>query len=263
MSAGSEPQIIDTPNKHGMFMLGTTTLYLCHMPMFHHQDHRYQLTLQAHLDAASMAAYLEDKARNTGVAYNLINLESDPFILPDVANGGVTSFPAQVFRGYSNADGGTPGPQILANATVFIDRVVVFRGLDDDIPRPDHLTYVLFGDGEEAHLDHYIAREPDFQHLLTLVEVPGWLSVSQLRAGVEVSIIGLASTPIGCQNPLPNDVYDVMFQGLRGTREPLSVGANATVWYSTGNLLNAVDPCAAAGPSVIGRYPGRPHDSSR
>jgi hypothetical protein len=31
--------IKDTPNNHDMFMLGTKTLYLCHMPMFMKKNH--------------------------------------------------------------------------------------------------------------------------------------------------------------------------------------------------------------------------------
>jgi hypothetical protein len=239
--------IIDTPNTHGMFMLGTTTLYLCHMPMFTKEDHYYQVTLQARLDPTSMKAYLADRASHPGEAYNLINPDSDSFILPDVANGTITSFPATVYRGYSNEGGGTPGPAILSNATVLVDRVIRYRAFDQDVPRPEHLTYVLFGDGAEAHLDHYIARDPDFQHLLTLPEVPTWLSKSQLRAGVEVSFVDLKSEPIGCESPLREGVYPVMFQGRPESAVPLRVGPRSTIWYSTGNMLNAVDPCGGAG----------------
>lgn len=240
-------QIIDTPNTHGMFMLGTSTLYLCHMPMFIKEDHYYQVTLQARLDPASMEVYLADKAKHPGEAYNLTNPDSDPFILPDVANGTITSYPALVYRGYSNQGGGTPGTQILDNATVFVDRVIRYRPFNQDITRPEHLTYVLFGDGKEAHLDHYIARDPDFQHLLTLPEVPTWLSTSQLRAGVEVSCVDRKSESIGCESPLGEGVYRVMFQGRPNNVVSLRVGASSTVWYSTGNMLNAVDPCDPTG----------------
>jgi hypothetical protein len=232
--------IIDTPNTHGMFILGTTTMYLCHMPMFTREDHFYQVTLQAHLDPVSMAAFLADKAAHPGQPYNLTNPDSYAFTLPDVADGTVQSYPAIVYRGYV---GDGPVEPILPSATVFVDRVIRYRAFNQDVPRPAHLTYVLFGDGKQAHLDHYIARDPDAQHLLTLPEVPTWLSESQLRAGVEVSFHGSGSEPIRCDNPLPKELYEVMFQGRGDTCLPLRVGAGATVWYSTGNMLNAVDPC--------------------
>ncbi len=238
-------QIIDTPNSHNMFMLGTTTLYLSHMPMFTKEDHRYQVTLRASLDRSAMETYLADKAKNPGKPYNLVNTDSFQFILPDVANGTITSFPAWIYRDYVND---TPAEQIVKEAKVTIECVVRYRHFNTDIPRPQHLTYVLFGDGKEAHLDHYIAQDPDYQHLLTLPEVPTWISVSQLQAGVDVSFVELGSTPIPCKNPLTEDEYKVLFQGLPGTENPLRVGAAATFWFSTGNMLNAVDPCASREP---------------
>lgn len=233
--------IVDTPNTHGMFMLGTTTLYLCHMPMFGKEDHHYQLTLQVKLDPASMAAYLADKARNPGQAYNLSNLDSDAFTLPEVVSGQVASYTAAIYRGYSNDGGGTPGPMIVGAATVTVERVVYFRAFDRTLPRPANLSYILFGDGQEAHLDHYIAADPDFQHLLTLPAVPAWLSTSQLQAGVLVCF-AQASVPIGCTPPLNPGMYTVQFQGLPDAGVPLQVGS--TFWYSTGNMLNASDPCS-------------------
>lgn len=235
--------IIDTPNSHGMFMLGTTSLYLCHMPMFTMEDHRYQVTLKAHLDDASTKLYLADKAEHPDAAYNLANPNSFPFILPDVANGQITSYPAVVYRGYSNEGGGTSGPQIISDATVYIDRIIHYRHFNEDIPRPGMLTYILFGDEHGAYLDHYIAQEPDYQHLLALPEIPTWLSLSQVRAGVHLSFAGMGSTPIPCKNPLTEDSYQVLFQGLADAPAELSVGAGATVWFSTGNLLNRADPC--------------------
>lgn len=248
MSSQASPNIVDTPNQHNMFMLGTAVLYLSHMPMFTKEDHRFQLTLQARLDEASAAIYAADKAQHPEGVYNLVNADNDLFTLPDVANGTRTSFQGPVYRAYDNATS-TPQQQIIDSATVYIDLVVRCRHFNQDIPRPQHLTYVLFGDGEHAYLDHYIAQDPDFQHLLALPEVPAWVSTSQLRAGVGVSFIGIGSTPVACQNPLPNDSYQVMFEGLPDTNETLRVGAGATVWFSTGNMLNATDPCAPPGAS--------------
>ena len=244
MNAPTPWPIIDTPNTHGMFMLGTTTLYLCHMPMFCKEDHHYQLTLQVSLDPASMQAYLADKAQNPTAAYNLINLDSCQFTLPDLATGVITSYPAMIYRGYSNAGGGTPGPAIVASATVTVERVLYYRAFDQNIPRPENLSYILFGDGQEAHLDHYIAADPDFQHLLTLPAVPTWLAPNQLKAGVIVTF-ALPSTPIGCSSPLAPGSYDVRFQGI--ATAPVSLQVGETFWYSTGNMLNMDDPCAVHG----------------
>jgi hypothetical protein len=243
MDMNDTPQpIIDTPNQHGMFMLGTTSLYLCHMPMFTKEDHCYQVTLNAHLDQTSSDIFLADRAKNPGQVYNLAN--NDNFILPDVANGTITSYQATVYRGYSNEGGGTTGPAIIPAATVYVDRVVVYRHFNQNIPRPGLLTYVLFGDEQGVYLDHYIAQDPDYQHLLVLPGALGWLSLSQLKAGVAVSFVGMESGPPPCQNPLTEDSYEILFEGQAGNPAQLSVGADATYWFSTGNMLNTNDPCA-------------------
>ncbi len=240
MTAQSSWPIADTPNTHGMFMLGTTTLFLCHMPMFGKEDHFYQLTLQASLDSASMTTYVKDRAQNPKAAYNLINLDSNPFTLPDLVTDRIRSYQATIFRGYSNDGGGTPGPTIVNSATVTVDRIVYFRPFNQNIPRPASLTYVLFGDGREAHLDHYIAADPDFQHLLTLPTVPAWLPETQLRSGVSITF-AQSSTPIGCAPPIKAGAYSVLFQGI--ATAPVSIQVGDTFWYSTGNMLNVTDPC--------------------
>jgi hypothetical protein len=236
--------IVDTPNSHGMFMLGTSTLYLSHMPMFTKQDHYYQLTLQARLDKASMQTYLADKAAHPDQVYNLINLDSDLFTLPALVSGGVKSYTAVIYRGYSNSGGGTPGTQIVAKATVTPVRVIYFRAFDQNTPRPQRLTYMLFGDGKEAHLDHYIAADPDYQQLATLAKVPAWLSPAQLQAGVAVTF-AQPVTPVGCVSPLPSGDTPVSFQGIASAPATLRLGAS--YWYSTGNMLNAQDPCDNSG----------------
>lgn len=242
--------VVDTPNTHGMFMLGTSTLYLSHMPMFTKQDHYYQLTLQARLDPASMTTYLTDKGAHPGQAYNLINLDSDQFTLPALVTGQVKTYSAAIYRGYSNLNGGTPGPLIVAKATVTPVRVIYFRAFNQNIPRPQRLSYMLFGDGKEAHLDHYIAADPDYQHLMTLPQVPTWLLPAQLQAGVEVTF-AQSGTPIGCAPPLAAGDHPVLFQGIAGA--PASLRLGPTYWYSTGNMLNARDPCQDAGMAPHGR----------
>jgi hypothetical protein len=243
--------IIDTPNTHGMFMLGTTTVYLSHMPMFCKEDHHYQMTLQVSLDADSMAVYLADKAQHPDAPYNLTNPDSFQFTLPDLATGVVTRYPAIIYRDYSN-DTGEPGTPIVQSAIVTVERVLYYRGFDQNIPRPENLSYILFGDGQQAHLDHYIAADPDFQHLLTLPAVPTWLSPTQLRAGVIVTF-ALPSAPIGCSSPLTPGAYDVRFQGI--ATAPVSLQVGGTFWYSTGNMLNMADPCQASSSPGKGGMP--------
>lgn len=249
MTLSAQWPIVDTPNTHGMFMLGTKTLFLSHMPMFTKEDHHYQMTLRVRLDAASMAAYLADRAANPDAVYNLSNLGSDQFTLPELACGARTSYTASVYRGYSNDGGGTPGQVIIPSATVSVDRVVHYRAFDRTIPRPANLCYLVFGNETEAHLDHYISADPDFQHLLTLQARPDWLSPAQLAAGVLITF-PLPGAQVPCTPPLPPGTHRVLFQGIAEAAVPIEVGA--TYWFSTGNMLNRVDPCASAGQGACG-----------
>jgi hypothetical protein len=240
--------LADKPNTHGMFMLGASTLYLAHMPMFHKADHQYQVILRAHLDAAATRTYLADRAANPAQAYNLINVDEEPFILPDLKAGKVRTFHVNVFRGYSNDNGGTPGPQIAARAELTVDEIVRFRHFDPAAARPERLAYFLFGDGAEAHLDHTIAGEPDFQQVLTLPAVPAWASKEQLQKGVDL-VFPVPAASVRCEAPLREASYPVTQAGSAGAPVPLQVGAAASRWFSTGNMLNAKDPCDTSAPA--------------
>lgn len=239
-------QVIDTPNTHGMFMVGTTRLFLCHMPMFTKPDHMYQLIYEAELDPESWQTYLDEKAVHPYEPYNLVNVDSEKFTLPQIQTGAVSSFTADIFRSYSGAGGGQPSNPIISGGTVTVGRIVVYRHFDQQIPRPRGLTYYLFGSGEEAFLSHYIADDPDFQHILA-VNTPTWLDSTQIRAGVKVQCVGLDSVPIPCGPPIGGtaESLKVRYQGWREPELQLDIPSDALVWFSTANALNSTDPCAS------------------
>lgn len=151
----------DAPGNHGMFMVGSQTLFMVHMPMFTTEKHMYQIVLQASLPADVMAKYQALRAANPSKPYNLINVDDDTFTLPQLKAGEVTSFKATIFDGYSNDGGGTPGPVLFDNVPVTVEAVVIYRPFNLGIDRPKQLVYTLFGRGTEAHLTHYIAQDPD------------------------------------------------------------------------------------------------------
>jgi hypothetical protein len=108
MPHGGNGAEADAPGNHGMFMVGTETLFLLHMPMFTQEKHMYEVILRAHLPADAMAAYRKLRKANPDKAYNLINVDDDQFTLPDIKAGRVTAFKATIYNGYSNEDGGHP-----------------------------------------------------------------------------------------------------------------------------------------------------------
>lgn len=233
----------DVPGQHGMFMVGEESLFLLHMPMFTNPKHRYQMVLRGSLPDEIMTQYRAHRAAHPGTAYNLINTEENTFTLPQVKSGEVTAYRVTIFDGYSNDGGGTPGAVLWDDVDLTIEDVVIYRPFNFSVARPDTLNYVLFGAGGEAHLTHYIARDPSFQHIVTLGTVPDWLSQAELVAGSTFSISALPSEPVGCAPPLTQTRYDVLFQGSTDRTETLDLMEATEVWYSTGNLLNQSDPC--------------------
>jgi hypothetical protein len=241
--AASPSPIVDQPGYHGYFMIGTEALYLSHMPMFTVERHMYQVVLRATLPPDVMQEYQAGRKAGPTVPYNLTNSQDDPYALPELRSGRRTSFMADIYKEYSNADAGPVDPPFAKDVPVQIEQIVHLRHFNFEIPRPEHLTYVLFGSGGEAHLTHYIARDPDYQHIVTLGSVPDWLSADQIAGSVELTIGSLLSTPVPCSQPLTQDGYSVLFQGWDVQQFELDMKGAASLWFSTGNMLNANDPC--------------------
>ena len=239
-AAEAEP-IIDTPGTHNFFMFGGKTLYVEHMPMFTEEKHMYQVILRASLPDAVMRGYRARQGPHRK-PWNLVN-SAKRYTLPQVKAGTLTSFLVDVYEDYSNADAAPAGSPFATDVPLTVHEVVHFRHFDFNIPRPQHPTYLLFGRGGEAHLSHYIARDPDFQHIMTLKSAPAWLSPDQLAAGAEICLTDVASTPLPCANPLRGKSYRVLFQGRQDARATLDLNGASSIWFSTGNLLNAHDSC--------------------
>ena len=238
-----EPEpIIDAPGQHGFFMFGTETLYLSHMPMFTMEKHMYQVVLRGTLPEDVMDAYRAGRAQDP-TPWNLTNTSSDEYALPQLKSGELKSFKVDVYKDYSNDEAAPVEPPFASGVTLQVDEVVHFRHFDFDIPAPDHMTYLLLGRSGEAHLSHYISRDPDFQHIVTLGTVPDWLSPDQLAASVEINCVDMPTHPTPCSNPLTEPSYEVLFQGRSDAQKTLDLEGATTVWFSTGNLLNETDPC--------------------
>ena len=53
----------ESPAAHGFLMLGTNSLYLCHLPMYHMPVHSYQTILEAEIEGSHMENYLRIKKK--------------------------------------------------------------------------------------------------------------------------------------------------------------------------------------------------------
>ena len=239
----------ETPAVHGMFMFGSDTVFLSHMPMFAMANHQYQVVLRVTLPPDAMNLYRAQKQQHPQAVLNLANTADDTFILADLQTRTRTQFNASLWPDYTNDGGGAPiGDPFATNVPVHVDQIVHFRHFHPTANRPPDLEYLLFGTATEAHLSHLITTEPDFQHILTLATVPSWAGADQLSGGVQFQM-PVPSTPIRCVPPQTPPLtgigsLDVVVQSQPGPVEVDLTGATL-VWYSTGNQLNTTDPCVA------------------
>jgi hypothetical protein len=200
---GADSQINAAPEDHSathnMLVVGHDTIFLSHLPMFQGMNatktaftspHRYQVILQADLarDGKSVGElYARDRRGNPDV--KMYTLNPQDFILPrlftpDAQHPMLNDFKATVFRGHLERG----GQEIdgLANVNIDIKKVVHARMFDPANDKPDKLTYIVFGAGQELFLAHRIAGPPDFDQVVSITAEGHQLITEELDRGVEV-----------------------------------------------------------------------------
>jgi hypothetical protein len=154
----------DSPDFHGMLLVGERNLYLSHLPMFDHPHHRYQALLRVTLTQAGsdpQSVYVSDRRAHPEVKmYTLAPAEN--FALTDLATHPPRqSFMADIYRGHFERE----RTLIVENVQVNVEEVIHFR-------RFEPLTYMLFGTDGELYAAHRIVKPPDFDQVLS-VEIAG------------------------------------------------------------------------------------------
>ena len=163
----------EAPGFHGMLIVGQKTPYISHLPMFMPQ-HRYQGIWEVSFGESGDAAYRAERAR-PGAAGQIFTLApKDLFLLPELTTTR-TSFKADVFRGHFER----PGHKlILEDATVTLKHQIHWHPFRTSHKRPEPLTYLLFGQGDELFLAHWISVMPNYDQIVSvtpstpLAEIP-------------------------------------------------------------------------------------------
>ncbi|HEV7517627.1 MAG TPA: hypothetical protein VGR07_15110 [Thermoanaerobaculia bacterium] len=237
----SQESIVNKPDQHGFVVTGLETVFLDHLAMFYMADHRYQVILRVSLPAYAMNRYVADRQAHPNEVYILGNSQYDLMTLPQIQTGELTAFTADLFRGLPEDPNTTP--PLIHNVKVNIDRVVYFRPFDFLMDYPKYLTYVLYGAGTEAHLSHRMTKEPDFQQVVDLAELPKWLPPLQLESGCEINFPKLPYPgKTYCQSPFTVPEYEVMYQGQQPQLYNVRIGKS---FYFDTASLNKVNPCKA------------------
>ena len=186
---------------HEFEMFGDTSVFLSHYPEFG-SIHSYQLLLEVRLSGDGndpRQLYLDHKKKNPAARYTVSpetpKGENHYFVLPEMIKKG------QKFRANIHWDVTEKHPVYIArNVTVEIVRIIYFRLFQPDDKRPDVLTYLLFGNGSEAFLAHYIGSYPDYDHsdfdqVLAVTIEPNQLHLNESVATI-VAIPGRDNTEL-------------------------------------------------------------------
>lgn len=163
---------------HGMLVLGSDRIYVSHLPMFVPQ-HRYQGIWEVTFGEQGDKTYRTERARpgNAGRLFTLAPKEL--FRLPELTTTR-DSFRADVFVGHFERASTEPR-RILSNATVTLTGQVHFHPFRAGHRRPDALTYILFGAGNELFLAHWISAAPDYDQVLAVAAEAGLDGTSGAR----------------------------------------------------------------------------------
>ena len=160
-SIASNAQVLAT---HGMAVFGGRDgLYASHLPMFH-APHNAQIVLAFHL---------QDRANDTAmraalaISPRLWTMEPEKFDLDRLRPGHaepLSKFTARMVQGHFERG----GIERYANQTVVIDKILIFRPLDDTRRGGDTGRYRIIGTGRERFMLKEVDRRPDFDMILAL-----------------------------------------------------------------------------------------------
>jgi len=153
----------EEPGIHGMLVLGRETVYVSHLPMFMAQ-HRYQGIWEVSFGKEADAVYRAQRARPENAKSIFTLVPTERFRLPELTTTR-RSFRADVVRGHFEREG---HKRILANVTVTLKRQVHWHPFRNSHKRPEPLTYILFGQGDELFLAHWISVAPNYDQIVAV-----------------------------------------------------------------------------------------------
>jgi len=158
-----------TYGSHGMALFGGQQgLYASHLPMFH-APHDYQVILQVHVADPAIDASLRKRLDGKNALWTI---DPEKFELSTLAPGAKAprkEFTADLVQGHFERGGST---QYKA-ARLVIDKVLVFRQLDDKARDAKLARYMQVGSGTQRFLVKEIDTRPDFDHIVAYHAVAG------------------------------------------------------------------------------------------
>jgi hypothetical protein len=240
-------------HQHAFVMVGREQLFGVHMTQYHCELHKYQIIIKFSLPPKIHQQFLDLRRIYPDDTFMLCNQPGvsiseafNTFSIPELASGRVKHFAADIFQGigpYPEEDAKQPHffpwaykyvRPAIANVHVTVERIVMFRPFDHHRQLPPYATYLLFGQGDEAHMTNLQTARlatgpfeppafgPDYDHVLSLAKPVDWLDAPLLEAGIVVTVpkIPLVDTVTG-QITIPckkifaeGEEFEVVYRGL-------------------------------------------------
>ena len=189
----------DCPNTHNMMVVGNSTVFLSHLPMFEELNkrgntyltpHRFQVIIEVTFTKNGsnvQSIYTNDREAHPAVKMYTINPEC--FILTDLFRSGsqtpsLSSFKGTIFRGHLERGGRSITK--LEGVDVIVKNIIHARMFDPSTEKPDSLTYILFGKEQDLFLAHWISKPPDFDQIMSVSLQSRPFSDEELDRGIEV-----------------------------------------------------------------------------
>lgn len=147
----------DPPSVHGMLIVGSTKVYLSHLPMFH-SPHDYQAIFAATFSHDAFVIYQDARNNNPDEIFTLV---PETFSLPDMA-ANPKPFKAQIFRGHFERGG-----KKIAETTVEIS-VLYLKKFRPNATEPEKPQFILFGNTNEQFAAHQIFAKPNYDQIFSV-----------------------------------------------------------------------------------------------
>lgn len=158
-----------TYGTHGMALFGGQEgLYASHLPMFH-APHDYQVILQIHLADPAVDAALRKRLDGKDALWTIDPEKFELSALAPDAKAPRKDFRADIVQGHFERGGSTQ----YQGAKVVIDKVLLFRQLDDQAREATLSRYMQVGSGKQRFLVKEINTRPDFDHIVAYRAEPG------------------------------------------------------------------------------------------
>lgn len=213
-------------------------IYMTHTPIFSDERHHFQIILQASfIEEKHLNEY--NKLRNSEYGAGKIQLFFAHLALIDIQSGALKELEADSLRYYPDVKTERPGlimPAVSTKLSQFqgarikIDKVLHFRTFTPDMPYPDHLTYLMYGNENDVFIDHFISRAPNFHSVAKLAAVPSFWTKPYFDTAVMVHI------PVSkIRDVSPKKIHRVAFVDNQFH----------LIWGLPGGTLSPLDPLVA------------------